>query len=123
MKTYRIEYSVVTRDELPADAGDRLARALDAMPGTISFESASATPADRTLRAAFSIGVRLGMADAARDGSRLAKEAVKGAGFGAAQLVELQVRLAGDSRPWDEPASQRHGGGRSLDGAPAGGAR
>jgi hypothetical protein len=33
------------------------------------------------------------MADAARDGSRLAKEALKVAGMGEAQLVELSVTM------------------------------
>jgi hypothetical protein len=35
------------------------------------------------------------MADAARDGSRLAKEALKVAGMGDAQLTELAVTLVG----------------------------
>jgi hypothetical protein len=43
--------------------------------------------------ATFRIEVRLGMADAARDGSRLAKEALKVAGMGDAQLTELTVAL------------------------------
>ncbi|MGI9540218.1 MAG: hypothetical protein ACR2N6_08720 [Miltoncostaeaceae bacterium] len=106
MKKYRIEYSAVTRDDLPPDAGERLARALEEMPGTSSFEGASASVDARRLSASFGLDVRLGMADAARDGSRLAKEAVKEAGFGAAQLVELRVQLAEAPQPSDDPASQ-----------------
>ncbi len=49
--------------------------------------------------ATFWIDVRLGMADAARDGSRLAKEALKVAGMGEAQLVELAVTMT------DRPSS------------------
>ena len=43
--------------------------------------------------------MRLGMADAARDGSRLAKEALTVAGLGDAQLVELSVSLTPRRRP------------------------
>jgi hypothetical protein len=44
------------------------------------------------------------MADAARDGSRLAKEALKVAGLGQAQLVELHVALVGETA--DEAAGR-----------------
>jgi hypothetical protein len=49
--------------------------------------------------ATFWIDVRLGMADAARDGSRLAKEALKVAGLGEAQLVELAVTMTDRPAP------------------------
>ena len=121
MKKYRIEYSAVTRDELPPDADQRLARALERMPGTSSFESASASVDSRRLSASFGLDVRLGMADAARDGSRLAKEAVKDAGLGASQLVELRVELAEAPQPSDDPAMQWDTDGRSSTDGPAGG--
>ena len=51
----------------------------------------------RTVVGAFDIGVEQAMAEAARDGSRLAKEALSMAGMPDSKLVELVVRLVDDS--------------------------
>ena len=64
---------------------------LAAMPGADGVEET--TQDDRHIAAVFWIQVRLGMADAARDGSRLAKEGLKVAGLGDAQLVKLAVTM------------------------------
>jgi hypothetical protein len=93
VQEYRVEFSAVASRPLAKDAAARLSRALASMPGADGFEGASQDGRRRRVSAAFRIGVRLGMADAARDGSRLAKEALKVAGMGDAQLTELEVRL------------------------------
>ncbi len=98
MNDYRVRFTAVAEEPLGADAAVRLADALDRMPGVGRVEGAQQDDKARRVSAGFWIDVRLGMADAARDGSRLAKEALKGAGMGEAQLVELSVSLgAADS--------------------------
>jgi hypothetical protein len=69
------------------------------MPGASGVDSAGQDRRGRRVTAPFWIQVRLGMADAARDGSRLAKEALKVAGMPEAQLIELAVRM--EPRPAD----------------------
>ncbi len=92
---YRVEFSAVESGPLPKDAAARLSDALATMPGTGRLEGTSQDARRRRVSATFWIEVRLGMADAARDGSRLAKEALKVAGMGDAQLTELAVALVG----------------------------
>lgn len=92
---YRVEFSAVASAALPTDAAARLSEALATMPGTDGLEGTSQDASRRRVSATFWIEVRLGMADAARDGSRLAKEALKVAGMGDAQLTELAVALVG----------------------------
>jgi hypothetical protein len=90
---YRVEFSAVASGALPKDAATRLSSALASMPGTDGLEGTSQDGRRRRVSATFWIEVRLGMADAARDGSRLAKEALKVAWMGDAQLTELAVVL------------------------------
>lgn len=90
---YRITFSASSSDPPAPDAADRLAAALATMPGASGLEATSQDRRRRRVAATFWIEVRLGMADAARDGSRLAKEALKAAGMGDAQLVELAVTM------------------------------
>lgn len=104
---YRIEFSASSAHSIAPDAADRLQAALATMPGASGVAATGQDRRRRRVTAIFWIQVRLGMADAARDGSRLAKEALKVAGLGAAQLVELSVRM--ERRPPD------------LDGASPGG--
>ena len=77
------------------DAADRLARALGMTPGLGRVDGTSQDAAERAVDGRFLIEVRGAMADAARDGSRLAKEALNGAGMPDAMLVELAVSLPG----------------------------
>ncbi|HSJ72685.1 MAG TPA: hypothetical protein VK904_00080 [Miltoncostaeaceae bacterium] len=96
MHEYRVEFSAVAIGPLTKDAAARLAGALESMPGADGVEGARQDRRHRRVSAAFRLEVRLGMADAARDGSRLAKEALKVAGLGDAQLTELSVALLRD---------------------------
>lgn len=102
---YRIMFSASSSDPPAPDAAERLASALATMPGAAGVEDSSQDRRRRRVAATFWIQVRLGMADAARDGSRLAKEALKVAGMGDAQLVELAVTMG------RRPAALRDGGG------------
>jgi hypothetical protein len=92
---YRIEFSASAGESIPPDSAARLRAALAAMPGAVGVSDAGQDRRRRRVTATFWIQVRLGMADAARDGSRLAKEALKVAGLGEAQLTELSVRMEG----------------------------
>lgn len=93
MSDYRVRFSATSGAPLADDAGSRLADALATMPGIVGVGGIDADGPQPGLGATFWIDVRLGMADAARDGSRLAKEALKVAGMGEAQLVELAVTM------------------------------
>lgn len=93
MNDYRVRFAAVADEPLGPGAAERLAEVLEHMPGAGRVEGAEQDDQSRRVSAGFWIEVRLGMADAARDGSRLAKEALKGAGMGEAQLVELSVWL------------------------------
>lgn len=94
MSDYRVRFSATSSGPLDPDAGARLHSALLAMPGVYGVAGVEPDPAGGWgVTATFHIEVRLGMADAARDGSRLAKEALKVAGMGEAQLVELSVTM------------------------------
>jgi len=90
---YRVEFSAVATGPLAKDAAARLAEALQSMPGADGVEGSTQDGRRRRVSAVFRLEVRLGMADAARDSSRLAKEALKVAGMGDAQLTELSVAL------------------------------
>jgi hypothetical protein len=97
MSDYRVRFSATSSSSLADDAGTRLAGALASMPGIAGVGGIEPDREASAVSATFWIDVRLGMADAARDGSRLAKEALKVAGMGEAQLVELSVTM--DDRP------------------------
>lgn len=96
MNDYRVTFSADAGQPLDVAAAERLAEALDATPGTGRVETVAQDGDAQLVSAAFWLQVRLGMADAARDGSRLAKEALKSAGMPDAQLVELGVSLHRD---------------------------
>lgn len=93
MTDYRIRFTATSSRPLAADAATRLATALATMPGADGVEETTQDRRRRRVAATYWITVRLGMADAARDGSRLAKEALKVAEMGDAQLVELSVTM------------------------------
>lgn len=96
---YRVAFTALASERLPPDAVDRLERALATMPGIDMVDGVERDPLQRRITAIFWIAVRVGMADAARDGSRLAKEALKVAGMADTQLVELAVSLRGERVP------------------------
>lgn len=93
MSDYRVRFSATSDGRVPDDARERIGQALARMPGIVGVGEVEADGAHAAVGATFWIDVRLGMADAARDGSRLAKEALKVAGMGEAQLVELAVTM------------------------------
>ncbi len=93
MSDYRVRFSATSSVPLADDAATRLETALVTMPGIDEVAGVGPEPGGPGVRATFWIDVRLGMADAARDGSRLAKEALKVAGMEEAQLVELSVTM------------------------------
>ncbi len=69
------------------------------MPGVEGVDGTEQGAEARDVSATFWIEVRLGMADAARDGSRLAREGLKVAGLQPAQLVELSVAIPDHAGP------------------------
>jgi hypothetical protein len=92
---YVVSFSAMSGEALASDAADRLAATLAATPGTGPVDGATQDSEARRVSASFVIEVpeRGGMADAARDGSRLAKEALNTAGMPDATLVRLAIRL------------------------------
>ncbi len=106
MSDYRVRFSATSSDRLANDVGERLHTALVTMPGIEGVEEIEPDRRSRRVSATFRIDVRLGMADAARDGSRLAKEALKVAGLGEAQLIELSVMMSDGPEPRWEPAPE-----------------
>ena len=102
MGDYLVRFSALATDPLQGDAAARLAGALAATPGTGAVDSATQDDQRRLVEGRFTISVVHGIADAARDASRLAKEALNGAGLPDAQLVELAVTLRLDDA--GEPA-------------------
>jgi hypothetical protein len=105
MTDYRIRFTATSGRPLASDAAERLEAALATMPGADGVDETTQDRRRRRVAATYWIQVRLGMADAARDGSRLAKEALKVAGRGDAQLVELAVTM--ERRPASAPGATR----------------
>ena len=101
---YRVRFIATSSRPLEKEARDRVASALATMPGADGVQEVDQDRRRRRVTATFWIQVRLGMADAARDGSRLAKEALKVAGMGDAQLVELSVTMQDRARARDGDA-------------------
>ena len=93
MNEYLITFSAESSKPLGANVADRFRRVLERTPGIGSVEGAGEDRAARRLSGAFTIQVRMGIAAAARDGSRLAKEALNVVGLPDAQLVELALVL------------------------------
>jgi hypothetical protein len=92
-----VRFSAVSPEPLDRDAAERVARALAETPGTGAVEDGSSQDdARRSVSAAFVIDVRQAMAEAARDGSRLAKEALRVAGLPDARLVVLALTMRED---------------------------
>ena len=105
MSDYLVRFSAVSAETLPVEAAELLAGVLDSMPGVGPVDGAAQDSESRRVSASFVIAVDLGhgMADAARDGSRLAKEALNAAGMPDAQLVRLAILLWED-RLAEDPA-------------------
>ena len=93
---YRIAFTAVGGEPLGADAAGALAAALEAMPSLTAMTNAAVRRRPVSSQPTACTAPTPGMADAARDGSRLAKEALKVAGQGHTQLAELAVTLMPD---------------------------
>ena len=93
MNVYEVRFRARVTDDLAEDAAGRLCAALEGMPGISRADGASLDHTTGTVRGEFHVEVARGMAAAARDSSRLAKEALKAAGMGDARLVELFIAL------------------------------
>lgn len=96
MSRYEVRFTATNPDDVPPEVAERLGEILATLPG-VEFGSGGYLDGSRTVVGAFDIGVEQAMAEAARDGSRLAKEALSMAGMPDAKLVELVVRLLEDS--------------------------
>jgi len=97
MPTYEVSFAAEPEPGAPEKVGERLPEILQGVPGVHSVRAESGDTSDPRERGTFLIEVRdgLGIAAAARDASRLAKEALSLAGAPDARLVELNVRLVG----------------------------
>jgi hypothetical protein len=92
--TYRIRFRARSIEPLPVDVAGRLTQAVSDTPSAESIEVAVSDLAANTVESTFVIDVATDkMVDAARDGSRLAKESLWTAGIDA-KLVELNVLRA-----------------------------
>jgi hypothetical protein len=93
LSVYEVRFRARTADELAGDLAVQLRSALDGVPGIARALGADHDAGSRTVTGAFQLEVARGMAAAARDSSRMAKEALKLAGMGDARLVELTIAL------------------------------
>ncbi len=90
---YLVRFTAAVDAPLAPDAAVRLAEVILSLPGIDAADRPSAHARSRRVTASFVIAVTHGMADAARDGSRLAKEALHLAGMDSAHLMELVIQL------------------------------
>lgn len=90
---YLVRFTASVDAPLAADAAMRLAEVILSLPGIDAADRPSAHARSRRVTASFVLAVTHGMADAARDGSRLAKEALHLAGMDSAHLMELVIQL------------------------------
>jgi len=91
---YVISFIAINAVELDGDERERLDVAVHRMPGIRAVGEVQCDADSRTLIAAFAIPVVQAMAEAARDGGRLAKEVLLSARIPDARLVEMTVRMS-----------------------------
>lgn len=94
---YEISFVAINALDLDGDEHERLELALRRMPGIRPAGDVRCDVAGRTLEASFAIPVAQAMAEAARDGGRLAKEILLSARIPDARLVEMTVRMSDPS--------------------------
>lgn len=90
---YLVRFTAAVDEPLAPDAAIRLAEVILSLPGIDVADRPSAHARSRRVTASFVLAVTHGMADAARDGSRLAKEALHLAGMDSAHLMELVIQF------------------------------
>ncbi len=94
MNEYVICFTAVNPDDLDDAATERIAGAAQAIPGTRPRGRVLVDRLTRRIEAEFAIDVAQAMAEAARDGGRLAKEILLAARMPDARLVSMTVRMA-----------------------------
>ncbi len=92
-----IRFTAVNPDALDAEATEHIEGAARAIPGTRPMGRVLIDPLTRRIEAEFAIEVAQAMAEAARDGGRLAKEILLAARMPDARLVEMTVRMGESS--------------------------
>ncbi|MCB0880620.1 MAG: hypothetical protein KDC33_00165 [Thermoleophilia bacterium] len=95
---YLVRFRAREDAEIGDDATERLRDALTTMPGIGHVHGTTLDPDHGIVTGEFQVDVTRGIGAASRDGARVAKEALKVAGFPDAQIVELWVGLR------DEPS-------------------
>ncbi len=90
---YVIRFTAENPGDLDAAATERLSTAARAIPGTRPLGRVMVDRDRRRIEAEFAIDVEQAMAEAARDGGRLAKEMLLAARMPEARLVEMSVRM------------------------------
>jgi hypothetical protein len=98
---YLVRFTAAVDDPLAPDAALRLAEVILSLPGIDVADRPSAHARSRRVTASFVLAVTHGMADAARDGSRLAKEALHLAGMDSGHLMELVIQFREPSQTPD----------------------
>lgn len=93
MSDYQVRFSALASDPLPGDASDLLRAALESMPGVETVHGATVDHEAQIVTGEFRLEVDQGMAEAARDGSRLAKQALHSSGLPDAKLVEMLISM------------------------------
>jgi hypothetical protein len=91
---YVVSFVAINALDLDGDERERLDDALHHMPGIRAVGHVRCDAESRTIVAAFAIPVAQAMAEAARDGGRLAKEVLLAARIPDARLVEMTVRMS-----------------------------
>ena len=90
---YLVHFTATTDTDLEPDAPARIAESIAAMPGVVLIHQPASQAPGRHVLASFEIEVAHGIGDAARDGSRLAKQALHSANLQHAHLTTLTVEL------------------------------
>ena len=90
---YLVHFSATTDVDLEHDASTRIGESISAMPGVVLIGQPAMQHLQQQVLASFEIEVAHGIGDAARDGSRLAKQALHSADLGHARLTTLTVEL------------------------------
>jgi hypothetical protein len=92
---YEVRFTATNSEDVSPDLAERLGAILATLPG-VESGSGGQLEGPRTIIGVVELEVEQAMAEAARDGSRLAKEALGMAGMPDAKLIELQVRVVED---------------------------
>lgn len=101
-----MSFTAIDPEDLDDAANERLAQASRDIPGTRPVGRVLVDPVTRRIQASFVIAVEQAMAEAARDGARLAKEMLLTARMPEARLVDMTVRMLEADNPSPDPAPQ-----------------